>query len=100
MFTVTLVDGLGNDLTITFSVLAGVIVDFVGVAVLILLFTDAALSFVGDLVASKRLLLKDGDPVYGEEETPDRSLNVGESRGEIMVCLITTRLPASAGERG
>jgi hypothetical protein len=85
-----LVDGLQRDLT-TFSDFA--VVD-------ILLFTDAALPFVGDLVATNRLLLSEGDPVYGEDVTPDRSLKVGESRGETIVCRITTRLAVAAGDRG
>lgn len=85
-----LVDGLETDLT-TFS----------GLAVAgVLLFTDAALPFVGDLVASNRLLLSEGDPVYGEDVRPDRILKVGESRGETIVCRITTRLAVGAGDLG
>lgn len=93
-----LVDGLDTDLT-AFSDLAEM-TDLVGVATFALLFTMPALSFVGDLVASRRLLLKEGDPVYGDDVTPDRSLKVGESRGDTMVCRITTRLAAVAGDLG
>jgi hypothetical protein len=64
------------------------------------LFTQAALSVAGDLVASSMLLLSDGDPECGEDVTPDRSLKVGESRGETIVCRITTRLAVAAGDLG
>jgi hypothetical protein len=74
---------------------------FSGLAVLdAMLFPEVALSFVGDLVASNKLLLSEGDPVYGEDVTPDRRRKVGESRGETIVCRITTRLAAAAGDLG
>jgi len=65
-----------------------------------MLFPEVELSFVVDLVASNKFLLTEGDPVYGEDVTPDRSLKVGESRGESIVCRITTRLAAAAGDLG
>jgi hypothetical protein len=61
---------------------------------------EQTLSFVGDLVASNKLLLSEGDPAYGEDVTPDRSRKVGESRGETIVCRITTRLAVAAGDFG
>lgn len=90
LFAEMLVDGPETDLT-TFSGLT---------VVGILLFTNAALPFVGDLAASNRLLLSEGDPVYAEDVRPERTLKVGESRGETIVCRITIRLAVAAGDLG
>jgi hypothetical protein len=86
-----LVEGLETDL----STLSGLAVT--GVTLLV---TEAVLPFAVDLVASNRLLLSEGDPVYGEDVRPDRSLKVGESRGETIVCRNIARRALTDGDRG